>query len=198
MAQLLFNSIFDLTSRNPEVLIAELLRSNFSHIQVLDAVFACLSQKPVPELLAIVENSKIISIFRTLDNLIKSKVIADMNVEEMFQEMFSNFSNRQEGIENLIAVIALLVLVRIPTNDVSVADDEHIEELKALLKTTLFHDDVVIYFMDIRDKQEQRLSGCSCVKCKALFILSIGWYVAAQEAHNMNAFVENSNFLVVA
>ena len=198
MAQLPYNSIFDLTNQTPEELIADLLRSNRPIREVIAAVFACLSQKPVRELLQIVERSNLVSIFRTLDNLIKSKVIADMNVEEMLREMFSNFSNSREGIENLIAVSALLVLVRIPTNDVIINDDEKIEELKALFKSSLFNDIIVIHFMGFRDEQQRRLNGCPCVNCNARFILSIGWYIAAQDAHDQNAFVENSNFLLIA
>jgi hypothetical protein len=207
MAQLPNNSISDLLSQNPADLIQYLLSSNSSSIQVRDAVFACLSQKPVRELIELVESSALFSKFLTLDNIIKSELIADMNVEEMLREMFSNFSNLREGIQNLIAVSALLVLVRIPTNEVSVADDKKIEELKALLKTTLFCDDIVIYFMIFRDEQQQRRNQCACrrnqrpcMNCNARFILSIGWYVAAQEAHDekVNPFVENSNFLVVS
>ena len=116
-----------------------------------------------------------------------------MNVEHMLREMFSNFSNPREGIQNLITVSALLVLVRIPTNEVSVADDKQIEELKALLKSTLFHDDIVIFFMSFRDEKQQHRNQCPCVNCNARFIISIGWYIAAQEAHDKNAFIENSN-----
>jgi hypothetical protein len=198
MAQSHFNLISGLTSHDPQVIIPDLLSSNFSFIQVFDAVFACLSQKQVQELLERVESSALVSILKTLDDLIKSKVIAEMDVKQMLRDMFSNFSNSREGIENLIAVIALLVLVRIPTNDVSVAHDERIEALKLLLRSTLFHDDIVIFFMGFRDEQQQRRNQCPCVNCNARFILSIGWYVAAQEAHDRNAFVENSNFLVVA
>jgi hypothetical protein len=197
-----FNSISGLTSHNPQVIIPDLLSSNFSFKQVLDAVFACLSQKPVPELLALVESSSLLSRLKTLDNLIKSKVIDEliqgMSVEPMLREMFSNFSNSRDGIQNLIAVSALLVLVRIPTNDVSVADDKRIEKLKLLFLSTLFHNDIVIFFMGFRDEQQQHRDRCPCVNCNARFILSIGWYIAAQEAHDRNAFVENSNFLVVA
>jgi len=129
MAQLPFNSISDLTSQPPEDIIAALLSINPSISQVSDAVFACLSQKSEQELLERVESSALFSILETIDDLIKSQVIGEMNVEKMLREMFSNFSNSQDGIQNLIAVIALLVLVRIPTNDVSVADDERIEAL---------------------------------------------------------------------
>ena len=198
MAQLPYNSIFDLTNQTPEELIADLLRSNRPIREVIAAVFACLSQKPVRELLQIVERSNLVSILRTIRDLIQSQVIAEMNVPEMLREMFSNFSNSREGIENLIAVSALLVLVRIPTNDVSVADDEQIEELKALFRSSLFCDDIVIHFMGFRDEQQRRLSGCPCMNCNARFILSIGWYIAAQDAHEHNAFVENSNFLLIA
>jgi hypothetical protein len=200
MDQSPFNSISGLTSRNPADLIQDFLSKNFSFKQVLDAVIACLSQKPVPELLELVESSALVSKLKTLDDLIKSKVIAEMDVKEMLLDMFSNFSNSREGIHNLIAVSALLVLVQIPTNDVTVADDERIEALKLLYRSTLFHDDIVIYFMGIRDEQQQRRNQCPCVNCNARFILSIGWYIAAQEAHDekVNAFVENSNFLVVS
>ena len=187
------NSISGLTNQSLEDIIAALLSSNSSTRQVIVAAFACLSQKPVPELIALVQNSKLVSILKTLDDLIKAQVIEDMNVEPMLREMFSNFSNSREGIQNFIAVSALLVLVRIPTNDVSVVDDAQIEELKALLKSTLFHNDIVIFFMGFRDEQQQRQIQCPCVNCKARFILSIGWYIAAQEAHDKNAFVENSN-----
>ena len=199
------NSIFDFTSRTPQNIIEALLSRNSSFKQVGDAIFACLSQKSVQELLTLVESSALFSILKTLDDLIKSKVIAEMDVKQMLREMFSNFSNSREGIENLIAVIALLVLVRIPTNDVSIADDERIEDLKLLFRSTLFHNDIVTIFLLFEEEQHLRRNQCPCrrnqrpcVNCNARFILSIGWYVAAQEAHNRNAFVKNSNFLVVS
>jgi hypothetical protein len=198
MAQSHFNLISGLTSHDPQVIIPDLLSRNSSFKQVLDAVLACLSQKPVQELLTLVKSSTLFSILKTLDDLIKSQVIAEMDVKQMLREMFSNFSNSREGMQHLIAVIALLVLVQIPTNDVSVPDDEHIEALKLLFRSTLFNDDIVIFFMGFRDEQQQHRDRCPCVNCNARFIFSIGWYVAAQEAHNRNAFVENSNFLVVA
>jgi hypothetical protein len=186
MAELEYNnSISGLTSQTPEDIIAALLSSNSSINQVLDAVFACLSQRTVPELLALVESSALVSKLKTLDDLIKSKVIAEMDVKEMLREMFSNFSNSREGIQNLIAVSALLVLL-------SIDDNEKNEELKALIISSLFHDDIVVHLMNIRDEKQQHRNRCpSCVDCNARFILSIGWYVAAQDAHNVNAFLRN-------
>jgi len=184
MAQLPLNSISGLTSHTPEGIITALLSSNSSINQVLDAVFACLSQKPVPELFALVENSKLISILKTLRELIVSKVIAEMNVNETLLEMFSNFSNSRDGIQNLIAVSALLVLL-------SIYDDEKIEELKALIISSLFHDDIVVHLMNIRDEKQQHRNWCAYVDCNARFILSIGWYVAAQDAHDINSFLRN-------
>jgi hypothetical protein len=204
-----FNSISGLTGQTPEEIIAALLSRNSSIRQLLDAVFACLSQKPVQELLALVESSALFSRLKTINDLIKSRVIdeliQEMILEQILREMFSNLSNSREGIENLIAVIALLVLVRIPTNDVSIADDERIEDLKLLFRSTLFHNDIVTIFLLFEEEQHLRRNQCPCrrnqrpcVNCNARFILSIGWYVAAQEAHNRNAFVKNSNFLVVS
>jgi hypothetical protein len=198
MAQLPLNSISVFTDQSPGDIIKALLASNRPINEVIAAVFACLSQKPVPELLQIVESSNLFSMLRKILDRIESQVIADMNVVEMLREMFSNFSDPREGIENLIAVSALLVLVRIPTNDVSVADDEKIEELKALVKSSLFCDDIVIHFIGFHDEQQRRLNGCPCVNCNARFILSIGWYIAAQDAHDQNAFVANANFLLIA
>lgn len=152
---------------------------------------------PVSDLLAIVESSKLVSILKTIDNLIKSGIIdmmiAEMSVEQMLREMFSNFSSHAEGEQNLIAVIAMLVLLRIPTNDVTKDEDQRIEALKLLFISTLFHNDIATQFMLFQDEYQQSLNRCPCVNCNSRFILSIGWYVAAQEAHDKNAFVENSD-----
>jgi hypothetical protein len=209
MAEFEHNSISDFTSRTLQNIIEALLSRNSSLKQVSDDVFACLSQKSEQELLERVESSALVSKLKTIDDLVKSQVIDELiqgcGVEPMLREMFSNFSNSREGIENLIAVIALLVLVRIPTNDVSIANDKRIEDLKLLFLSTLFNNDIVIIFLLFEEEQHLHRNQCPCrrnqrpcVNCNDRFIRSFGWYVAAQEAHNRNGFVENSNFLVVS
>ncbi len=199
-----FNSISDFTSQTLQNIIEASLSRNSSFKQVKDDIFACLSQKQVEELIVLVQSSALVSILKTIDDLIKSRVIdeliREMTLEQILREMFSNFSNLREGIQNLIAVIALLVLVQIPTNDVSVAIDKDIEAIKLLFLSTLFHNDIVTIFLLFEEEQQLHRNQCPCrrnqrpcVNCNARFIRSFGWYVAAQDAHNRNAFVENSD-----
>jgi hypothetical protein len=192
------NSIYDLTGHSPQAVLQIVLRNNLPITRVINALFASLSQMSVSDLLTIVESSNLVSILKTIDNIVKSgtidEMIAEMSVEHTLREMFSNFA---DGEENLIAVIAMLVLMKIPTNDVAKSDDEQIEALKLLFRSTLFHNDIVIHFMGFRDEFQQRLNDCPCVNCNSPFILSIGWYIAAQGAHDANEFAENSEFLIV-
>jgi hypothetical protein len=203
MDQSNLNSISYVTGKSPQDLLQTLLNRNLTVKQVIDALFACLSQLSVRELLAIVEDSKLVSILTTMDELIQSGMLDVMILENplgtiLKQDMFSNFSSQIDGQNNLIAVVAMLVLLRIPTNDVTKDKDRRIEDLKLLFRSTLFHNDIATQFMVFRDEFQQTLNLCPCVNCKARFILSIGWYIAAQEAHDNDAFVENSDFLVIA
>ena len=128
-------SISDLTGQSPQGLLQYVFEKNFPMQRVIDAMFACLSQMSVSDLLTIVESSKLVSILKTIDDIVKSgtidEMIAKMNVEHTLREMFSNFA---DGEENLIAVIAMLVLMKIPTNYVAKSDDEQIEALKLLFR----------------------------------------------------------------
>jgi hypothetical protein len=191
------NSISDVTSQSPEEILRYFLRNNKPVMIVIYGLSACLSQMSVRDLLMIVESSKLVSKLKTIDNLIKSgtidEIVADMSLRQTLQEMFSNFSSDAEGEQNLIAVIAMLVLLRIPTNDVTKDEDKIIEDLKRLFISTLFHNDIATQLMLFRDQFQRRRDIHSSVNCNSRFILSIGWYIAAQEAHDKDAFVENSD-----
>lgn len=192
-----FNSISGLTGQSPQAVIQILFSRNPTLKQVIDGLSACLSQMPVSNLLAIVESSELVLILKTIYEDVKldriDAIFAEMSVRQYLEKKFSYFSNLAHGEENLIAVIAMLVLLRIPTNDVTEDEDRRIEALKLLFISTLFHNDIATQFMLFRDEFQRHQGLHSSVNCNSRFILSIGWYIAAQEAHDKDAFVENSD-----
>lgn len=187
-----FNSISGpsgLMEMSIEDLWDQLLMANLSIGQIFDAMSARFSKMPVEELLKLVESSSLFSKLEILQQLVASGVIYDMGVKSVLTEMFIGSANQIE--ENFFAVIALVQLLRLPTNEVSSEQDQHIEGLKRLFRSSLFHDDIVIHFMSFRDEKQQNAQRCPCPNCNARYILSIGWYIVAQDAHNADAFVRN-------
>jgi len=186
-----FNSISGLVDAlmSKEDLLDRLFNANLSIGQIFDAMSARFSIMSVEELLELVEGSSLVSKLEMLQQLVDSGVIYDMGVKSVLTEMFIGSANEIE--ENFFAVIALLQLLRLPTSEVSSEQDQRIEGLKRLFRTSLFHDNIVIHFMSFRDEKQQNAQRCPCPNCNARYILSIGWYIVAQDAHNDNAFVKN-------
>ena len=167
----------------------ELLMANLPLWQISHTMSARFSIMSVEELLELVEGYSLVSKLEIVLQLVASEVIYDMGVKSVLTEMFFGSANEIE--ENFFAVIALLQLLRLPTSEVSSEQDQRIEGLKELFRSSLFHDDIVIHFMSFRDEKQQNAQRCPCPNCNARYILSIGWYIVAQDAHNDNAFVKN-------
>ena len=186
-----FNSISGLVDAlmSKEDLLDRLFNANLSIGQIFDAMSARFSIMSVEEWLELVESSSLVSKLEMLKQLVDSRVIYDMGVKPVLTEMFIGSANEIE--ENFFAVIALVQLLRLPTSEVSSEQDQRIEGLKGLFRSSLFHDDIVIHFMSFRDEKQQNAQRCPCPNCNARYILSIGWYIVAQEAHNADAFVKN-------
>jgi hypothetical protein len=186
-----FNSIPDLVGplMSKEELLRQLLRKKLSIGQIFDAISARFSNVSVEELLELVKSSSLVSKLEILLQLVVSGVIYDMGVATVLTEMF--FGSEKESEESFFAVIAIVQLLRLPSSEVSSMQDQSIEELKGLFRSSLFHDDIVIHFMSFRDEKQQNAQRCPCPNCNARYIISIGWYIVAQDAHNDNAFVKN-------
>ncbi len=185
-----FNSISGLSSlveMSKEDLLYDLLKANLSIRQIFDAMSVRLSNMDVEDLLKLVEGSSLVSKLEIVQQLVASEVIYDMGVKSVLTDMFDD--NERE--QNFFAVIALVQLLRLPTNEVSSEQDQRIEVLKGLFRSSLFHDDIVIHFMSFRDEKQRNAKRCPCPNCNAKYILSIGWYIVAQDAHNIDAFVRN-------
>jgi hypothetical protein len=186
-----FNSISGLADKPEEELLRHLFMENLPPRQIFDAMFAKFSNMSVEDLLKLVEGSSLFSMLGIVQQLLKSGVMHDMGVESVLSDMFEGFRNQQKGKQHLFAVIALVQLLRLPTNMVSNEQNKMIEEVKFLFLSTLFHNDIVIHFMVTHEQQQQDASLCPCPNCNKTYILSIGWYMLAQDAHNADAFVKN-------
>jgi hypothetical protein len=184
-----FNSISGLMGMPKENLLYDLLKANLSIRQISHAMSARFSNMDVEELLELVEGSSLVSKLQIVLQLVASGVIYDMGVATVLTEMFFGSANEIE--ETFFAVIVLVQLLRLPTSEVSSEQDQRIEGLKELFRSSLFHDDIVIHFMSFRDEKQQNAQRCPCPNCNARYILSIGWYIVAQDAHNVDAFVRN-------
>ena len=186
-----FNSIPEFQSADMPSLLKQLLDARVPFPKILNALFARLSSMSVQELFRYVDASTLVSGLQILNDLLDSMSISYMDIESTIREIFGNFSDQIAGRHHLFAVLALVQLIQVPTNEVTSEQDKKIEALKLLFLSTIFNDGVVLHFMDIRDYYEQRAMRCPCPNCNASFIFAIGWYVAAQNAHNGNAFVAN-------
>jgi hypothetical protein len=185
------NLILEIQSADVSLLFQQLLDARVPFPNILDALFARFSNMSLEELFRYLEASNLVSSLQILNDLLDSMSIYDMDIESTIREIFGNFSDQIAGRHHLFAVLALVQLIQVPTNEVTSEQDKKIEALKLLFLSTIFNDGVVLHFMDIRDYYEQRAMRCPCPNCNANFIFAIGWYVAAQNAHNGNAFVAN-------
>jgi hypothetical protein len=169
-----------------------LIRENIPLERIIDTLRAKLSQENDNKLLEIIEQSKLVEILNLFKELVESGVIEDFDVADLIRQ---NFSSLQEGQQHLFAVLAFLQLLRSSGNAETPEEAEElsqkIEILKELFRLTLFDSQIAIQLMDLRDEKQDLVSRCPCRDCNARFILSIGWYVAAQEAHDKNMFVAN-------
>jgi hypothetical protein len=189
------NSIYLLCSLSLLGLFQILVHENLPLKSIIDALLANLSQKNDGELLEIIQQSILVGILTTFKELVNSKVIEELDVDHLIRQ---NFSNLQEGEQHLIAVLAFLQLLRSP-GDAGTPEEaevlaQKIEDLKELFRLTLFNSQITIHLMNLRDEKQERVSECpcpECTDCNARFILSIGWYIAAQEAHYKNMFAAN-------
>jgi len=187
-------SIGELSSLLPEELLQVLLKQNLPLQRVINALLANLSQKKDSELLAIIQRSNLVNILTTFRDLVQSGVIDDLDVDDLIRE---NFSSLEQGQQHLFAVLAFLQLLR-SSGDAETPEEaqdisQTIEDLKELFRLTLFDSRIAIQLMNLRDEKQGLANQCPCTNCNAKFILSIGWYIAAQEAHDKNMFVSNSN-----
>ena len=192
--QIIFGSIESMKNASLEVLFQFLIQKNLSLEKIIDALLANLSQKSDIELLAIIQQSKLVEIFTLFKDLVESGVIEDLDVNDLIRQ---NFLSLQQGQHHLFAVLAFLQLLMSSGDSESPEEAEDlaqkIEDLKELFRLTLFDSQIVIQLMNLRDEKQNLVSQCPCLQCNARFILSIGWFIAAQEAHDKNMFVANSN-----
>jgi hypothetical protein len=186
-----FNSISGLADKPIEELLRHLFMENLSPRQIFDAMSARFSSMPVEELLTLLTGSPLVSMLEIVQQLLKSGVMHEIGILQVLSDMFEGFRNQQKGKQHLFAVIALVQLLKVPTNMVSIEQDKKIEQLKCLFLSTLFHNDIVLHFMVTHEQQQQDASLCPCPNCNKTYILSIGWYIVAQDAHNADAFVKN-------
>jgi len=169
-----------------------LIRANIPLERIIDTLRAKLSQESDSGLLAIIQQSKLFEILSIFKELVESGVIGDLNVADLIRH---NFSSLQEGQQHLFAVLAFLQLLR-SSGDAETPEEaeelsQTIEDLKELFRLTLFDSLIVSQLMDLRDEKQDLVSRCPCRDCNARFILSIGWYIASQEAHDKNMFAAN-------
>lgn len=188
------DSINRLCSLSLPELFQFLVRQNLPLPRVIDALLANLSQKPDRDLLAIIQRSNLVNILTTFRDLVLSGVIEDLDVYDL---ILQNFSSLQQGQQHLFAVLAFQQLLR-SSGDAETPEEaqdiaQTIEHLKELFRLTLFDSRIAIQLMNLRDEKQGLANQCPCTNCNAKFILSIGWYIAAQKAHDENMFVANSN-----
>lgn len=189
-----FNSIFDFSSLSFPELFQTLIQQKLPLQKIIDALLANLSQKSDSKLLAIIQQSKLVEILTTFKELVESGVIEDLDVDDLIRR---NFSILQQGQQHLFAILAFRQLLRSSGDAESPEEAEDlahkIENLKELFRLTLFDSRITIQLMNLRDEKQEIFNQCPCLGCNAKFIFSIGWYIAAQEAHDKNIFVANSN-----
>jgi len=188
------NLISEVRNTSLEDLFQFLIRENIPLERIIDTLRAKLSQENDNKLLEIIEQSKLVEILNLFKELVESGVIEDLNVNDLIRQ---NFSSLQQGQQHLFAALAFLQLLR-SSGDAETPEEaeelsQKIEILKQLFRLTLFDSQIAIQLMDLRDEKQDLVSRCPCLQCNATFILSIGWYIAAEEAHHQNMFVANSN-----
>ena len=186
------NLISEVGNTSLEDLSQFLIRANIPLERIIDTLRAKLSQENDNKLLEIIEQSKLVEILRIFKELVESGVIEDLDVADLIRQ---NFSSLQQGQLHLFAVLAFLQLLR-SSGDAETPEEaeelsQKIEILKQLFRLTLFDSQIAIQLMDLRDEKQDLVSRCPCREFNARFILSIGWYVAAQEAHDKNMFAAN-------
>jgi hypothetical protein len=186
------NSIVQVKELSLDSFFKFLIQQNLPLKSIIDALLANLSQKNDGELLTIIQQSKLVEILRIFKELVESGVIEDPDVADLIRQ---NFSSLQQGQQHLFAVLAFLQLLR-SSGDAETPEEaeevsQTIENLKELFRLTLFNSQITIQLMNLRDEKQELVSRCPCLNCNARFILSIGWYIAAQEAHDKNMFVAN-------
>lgn len=192
--QIIFDSIESVTNASLSDLFQTVIQQNLSLRRIINALLANLSQKKDSELLAIIQQSKLVEILNTFMELVKSQVIEDLDVDDLIRQ---NFSSLQQGQQHLFAVLAFQQLLMSSGDSESPEEAEKlaqtIEDLKELFRLTLFDSLIVSQLMNLRDEKQGLANQCPCIGCNAKFILSIGWYIAAQKAHDENMFVANIN-----
>jgi hypothetical protein len=187
------NSIVQVKELSLDSFFKFLIQQNLPLKSIIDALLANLSQKNDGELLTIIRQSKlVVEILTLFKELVLPGVIEDLDVSDLIRQ---NFSSLQQGQQHLFAVLAFLQLLR-SSGDAETPEEAEevsktIENLKELFRLTLFNSQIAIQLMDLRDEKQELVSRCPCLNCNARFILSIGWYIAAQEAHDKNMFVAN-------
>ena len=186
-----FNSIPEFQSADMPSLLQQLLDAGAPFTRILDALFTRFSSMSVQELFRYVDASTLVSGLQILNELVVSDAIYDVDLRGILQDIFGNFSDQIAGQQHLFAVLALVQLMQVPTNEVTPEEDNKIEAFKLLFRSTMFNDGVVVQLMGVHEDFEHHARRCPCHNCNANFIFAIGWYIAAQNAHNRNAFVAN-------
>ena len=187
-----FNSIDELCSLEPFELLQMMLQDNFPVDKVIDAILANFSKRPNRQLLAFIDDSKLVEIITSLKKLVESGAIEDpdLDVSNLIRQTFSNL---QEGLQNLFAILAFRQLLRSSRDAETPQEAEDLEKklenLKKMVRLTLFHPRIVIHLRSLREERQQIASLRPCLESNAEFILFIGWYIAAQEAYGKNMFV---------
>lgn len=135
------------------------------------------------------KSSQLVAILQVLQQLILSAVVYDEDFAETLRSLFNDFSIKN-GKRLLCAIFALLELLKVPSNELSDSQIAYLEETKTLLRSSLFHDVVVIHLMQMSElAHHQAIHPCNCEECrKKHSILTFGWLNVAQEAHSLDMF----------
>lgn len=95
----------------------------------------------------------------------------------LFQRIENYLSTPNARKPLIIGFAAFLQLCRLPTQDQLCV----IEELKRLLRTSIFHDDVVIRLMAIQEQMQANLMRFRGMRCYpdqlCTYFTNIGWYM---------------------
>ena len=142
-----------------------------------------LVQLPPEVLFGLVVNCSLIRKIRRVGCLVDRRLF----------EIIENYLSTPNAKKPLIiGFAAFLQLCRLPTQDLTSDQLCVIEELKRLLRTSIFHDDVVIRLMAIQEQMQANLMRFRGMRCYPYqlrtYFSKIGWYIFAKQFMDEGAF----------
>ena len=153
---------------------------------MLDFIRDCmeiLAQLPPEVLFGLVVNCSLIQKIRRIGRLV------DLRAFQRSEDYLLTPNTRKPLV---IGLAAFLQLCRLPIQDLTSDQLCIIEELKRLLLTSIFHDDIVIRLMPTQDHMQaslMRFRGMRCYPCQLrTYFSKIGWYQFAKQFMDAGAF----------